>query len=68
MPAYNDVDNAMATKIVTLFPQNKEKCLSSIHATILLHDVKFGRLKAVCINIFKIIQNIIFSHLFKNCF
>lgn len=47
MPAYNEEADAMATKVVTVYPQNKKIGLPSIHATVLLHDVKNGKLKAV---------------------
>lgn len=47
MPAYNIDDDALASKIVTVFPQNKKKNLPSIQSTVLLNDAKTGKLKAV---------------------
>lgn len=52
MPAYNEETDMMATKVVTLYAENKKCGLPSIHATVLLHDVKNGKLKAVYINIY----------------
>ena len=51
MPAYDEQANAMATKVVTVYPENRQHNFPSIHATVLLHDVTNGRLKAVQLNI-----------------
>lgn len=47
MPAYNAEEDTMATKIVTVFPRNKEMSIAAIHATILLNDASNGKLKAI---------------------
>ncbi len=47
MPGYSQYDNALATKIVSFYPENKEK--PTHQAWILLLDPESGSLNAVCL-------------------
>lgn len=47
MQAYNKKENALASKLVTVYPQNKKIGLPSIQATVLLYNVTNGNLLAI---------------------
>ncbi|KAJ9591776.1 hypothetical protein L9F63_001712 [Diploptera punctata] len=47
MPAFSESENAMACKLVTAYPRNVEKGLSSIIATVLLFDPDTGKVSAI---------------------
>lgn len=48
MPAYSAKDNALAVKLVTVFPENSEQGqLPAIMANVMVFDSKNGLLKAV---------------------
>ena len=48
MPAYSVKDNALAVKLVTVFPENSEQGqLPAIMANVMVFDSKNGLLKAV---------------------
>jgi len=47
MPAYNTEVDEMATKVVTVFPKNKNAGLPAVQAIILLYEAKNGKLKAI---------------------
>ncbi|XP_035233356.1 ketimine reductase mu-crystallin-like, partial [Stegodyphus dumicola] len=47
MPAYDSELDSLATKVVTVFPENKKKGLSSVQSVVLLYNAADGKLKAV---------------------
>ena len=47
MPGYLPNEEALATKIVTLFPNNAKEGKSTHAATVILMDAKDGKLKSV---------------------
>lgn len=48
MPAYSAKDNALAVKLVTVFPENSEQGqLPAIMANVMVFDSENGLLKAV---------------------
>ncbi|XP_054720461.1 ketimine reductase mu-crystallin-like isoform X2 [Uloborus diversus] len=47
MPAYDSEKDALATKIVTVYPENKKFSIPAIQAVILLYDSENGNLKAI---------------------
>ena len=55
MPGYSKPDNALATKLVTIYPDNSKKGLPSHHAQIYLFDPETGILQAVS-------ESLIISH------
>ena len=53
MPAYSKLDNTLATKLVSVYPNNHEKGLPSHLAHVLLYEAETGSLKAVSIEVCK---------------
>jgi len=53
MPAYVASQNALACKLVSVYPDNAAKNLDTHMATIMLFDEQTGMLKAVFILLFK---------------
>ena len=47
MPGYSEKQNALATKLLTFYPENAKRNLPTHQATILLFDANNGLLKAV---------------------
>ncbi|XP_068083725.1 ketimine reductase mu-crystallin isoform X2 [Anabrus simplex] len=47
MPGYSKADDALACKLVTAFPRNKQKGIPSIIATVLLFDAETGKVSVV---------------------
>ena len=51
MPAYSKTDDTLATKLVSVYPNNHDKGLPSHLAHVLLYEAETGVLKAVRANI-----------------
>lgn len=62
MPAYSAKDNALAVKLVTVFPENSEQGqLPAIMANVMVFDSKNGLLKAVSFFFSFFIKRILFN-------
>nr|XP_015927630.1 ketimine reductase mu-crystallin isoform X2 [Parasteatoda tepidariorum] len=47
MPAYDEDSDSLATKIATVYPDNKKESIPTIQTVILLYDASHGTLKAI---------------------
>ena len=49
MPAYSKLDDTLAAKLVSVYPNNDKKDLPTHLAHVLLYEAETGRLKAVSV-------------------
>ena len=68
MPAYSKLDNTLAAKLVSVYPNNHEKDLPSHLAHVLLYEAETGSLKAVSVNVSKHNKNLNLLELKKSIF
>ena len=68
MPAYSKLDDTLAAKLVSVYPNNHKKGLPSHLAHVLLYEAETGSLKAVSIKVSKRNKNLVVAEdvIFKN--